>query len=316
MRRKIVVFFVKAGLVFCLVIAFLFGVVTPQYSLGFNAALVDKAARLRSLQGPKIVLIGNSNLVFGIDSPRLEEAFGMPVVNMGLHGGVGNAFHEAMAKLNVRAGDIYIVCHTEYDDLDTIDDPSLAWLALENHFNLWPLLRPRDVPSMFHAFTAYLRKALDLWADGTGNQATEDCYSRLAFNEYGDDVYPRPVRPYSMEIDFASQEVPSVGEVTVRRLNALNGYLTSRGATLLVAGYPIANGEYTPSVADYEAFQEALEAALDCPVISYFPDYMLDYDYFYDTIYHLTDDGVHMRTSLLIEELDVWMERNGEINPS
>ena len=43
---------------------------------------------------------------FGFNSEEIEEAMGMPVVNMGLHGGMGNAFHEEMGKLNVQPGRI------------------------------------------------------------------------------------------------------------------------------------------------------------------------------------------------------------------
>ena len=308
--NKNILFFVKAALVLLLVLLFIFASVLPQYSLGFNASLIDKAARLRSLEGPKIVLIGNSNLVFGINSKAIEQAFDMPVVNMGLHGGAGNAFHEEMAKLNVHPGDIYIISHTNYDDQDNIENTSVAWLSLENQFDLWTLIRPKDIPGMAKAFSSHLRKALALWASGTGNQATEDCYSRLAFNEYGDNVYPRPATDRAAVMGFESQTVPEVGELTTARLNALGDYLAARGATLLIAGYPIANGEFTPTVAEYEAFQEELASMLDYPVISYFPNYMFDYSYFYDTIYHLTDDGVDMRTMTLIEELDVWMMRN------
>lgn len=46
-------------------------------------------------------------MAFGFQSEQIEEAFGLPVVNLGLHGGLGNAFHEEMAKINVCEGDIY-----------------------------------------------------------------------------------------------------------------------------------------------------------------------------------------------------------------
>ena len=50
------------------------------------------------IEEPKIILIGNSNLAFGIDSEKIENSVGMPVVNLGLHGSLGNEFHESMAK--------------------------------------------------------------------------------------------------------------------------------------------------------------------------------------------------------------------------
>lgn len=308
---KCTMFFCKVVLVLTLVLGFLFCIVMPQYTQSFTAALLDKVDRLISIEGPKIVLIGNSNLVFGIDSTKIEEAFGMPVMNMGLHGGLGNAFHEQMALLHVQPGDIYIVSHTEYDDNDQITDPSLAWITLENHFPLWKLLRMKDIPTMVDAFSTYVKKALDLWAEGTGNVYDKPMYGRSDMNMYGDNTYPRPSRDALMMLPFEEQVIPGIGEQCVDRLNALNKALTEKGATMLVAAYPIASGEFTPLVSDYDAFTEALVEALDAPVISYFSDYMMDYEYFYDTMYHLTNSGVTVRTNLLIDDIRFWMEEQG-----
>lgn len=108
---------------FCVILGlclFFVGIIMPQYEYSYNAALLDKIARLESIQEPKIVLVGNSNLPFGIKSELIEEAFHMPVVNMGMQGSLGNAFHEEMAKINVQNGDIIILFHTEFSDNDAI----------------------------------------------------------------------------------------------------------------------------------------------------------------------------------------------------
>ncbi len=81
----------------------------PQYLNNYMAALIDKNERLCSIDEPKIVLVGNSNLAFGINSAMIEEAFSMPVVNMGMHGGIGNPFNEQAAVQNVHEGDIVIL---------------------------------------------------------------------------------------------------------------------------------------------------------------------------------------------------------------
>ena len=96
----------------CTVIGFVLWIMTgmfiigSQHEDGYCASLIDKAARLESINDPKIILVGNSNLSFGMDSRRVQEALNMPVVNLGLHGGLGNAFHEDIAKLNINSGDI------------------------------------------------------------------------------------------------------------------------------------------------------------------------------------------------------------------
>ena len=265
--------------------ALFFYKITPQYETGYNASILDKSARLNSINGPKIVLIGDSNVSFGFQSDLIEQAYGIPVVNMGLHGGLGNAFHEEMAKMNVQEGDIYVICHHTFADNGKIDDTELAWITLENHFDLWSLPSVQDIPGMAKAFPSYIKKASVLWAKELINpeaaksaDAAEaaTCYSRSAFNQYGDDIFPRENGTFT----FTTQSVPEMNDTCINRLNRLNAYLAERGATMVVAGYPIGKGEFTPPEEEYVAFQQKLSDRLDCQVISDYRDYFFDYSYF------------------------------------
>ena len=300
--KRNIVFLLKLVAAICLLAGYIYHVL-PQYENGYNASLIDKVERLESIDGPKIVLLGHSSLAFGIDSERIEEAFGMPVVNMGLHGGNGNAFHEEMAKYNVAQGDIYIICHSDYDDDNVIQDAMTAWSSIENHLNLWKILRVNDIGTMAKAFPIYLKHCLGYHSAGTGNQDPGGLYARSAFNEYGDVALLREGNQYTFEGEVVP---PGIGDAAVDRINELNGYLTKRGATLLVAGYPIGNGNVTAEAAEFEAFQEQLADRLDCPVISNYADYMFDYRYFYDTNLHLNTEGVALRTGQLISDIKRW----------
>lgn len=302
-RKKLV--FIYKLLLFTILVGGYLNHIMPQYDGKYTSALIDKVKRLESIQEPKIVLLGDSNLSFGMDSAMLEESMGMPVVNMGLHGGIGNAFHEEMAKINTQKGDIYILCHTDFGDNDTIEDPTLAWLALENHYYLWKILRPKDILPMIKAFPNYLKKCLNLYVSNTGNQDIGDEYSRSGFNEYGDVSILRE----KSTVDFNSLiEPPSINDITINRINKLNKWLNQQGATLLIAGYPIGNGDMTVDSAEYINFQTDLAARLDCTVISDYTDYMFDYSYFYDTYFHLTSEGAVLRTQQLIADLQHWKE--------
>lgn len=55
-------------------------------------------------------------------------------------------------------------------------------------------------------------------------------------------------------------------------VNIYEEYVASKGATLLVVGYPIAEYEYTPPKEKYIDFQKELARQLDCPVISDYID--------------------------------------------
>lgn len=303
--KKIISLFCMLLLLLATFLFFVLSIV-PQYSNEYTASLLDKMERLESIKEPKIVLIGNSNLAFGIDSSRIEEAFGMPVVNMGLHGSLGNAFHEEMAKINVHEGDIIIIAHTTYYDDGKIGDPVLAWITLENHWNLWKLVEPKMYLQMVQSFPTYLKRAIKLWQSGTGNQVPASIYARTSFNEYGDVMK----RFDDVKLQFDGNVImPAVGGKAPDRLNRLNQYITDRGAAMLIAAYPIIDGAYTPDRQLYEEFQTELEASMDAPVISDYTDYFLEEKYFYDRNYHLNLEGVAIRTELLINDLKQWMEK-------
>ena len=298
----------KMLLMFGIVLFIIFSFI-PTYTGSFCASLIDKVNRLESIEEPKIVLIGDSNLAYGIDSQLIEEQIGMPVVNMGLHGGLGNVFHEQMAKLNVCEGDIYVVCHSNYYDMGIIDNYALAWLTIENHPRLWRILRTEDVWPMMKDFPIYLKKSIAREMDGTRNQ--ED--GRSLFNEYGDRCDERTeTQPGIFDKDLA-YVVPYVTDETMARLNELSEYLSERGAELVIAGFPIADGEKTPKEPSVQDFQEGLEQRAKFPIISDFEDYKFEYKYFYNSTLHLTDEGTKLRTEQLIKDLKKYMEQKNEI---
>ena len=109
---KIIGFLVIIGAIGIICSMFVFGVVAPQYSMNYNSSINEKIDRLNSIEESKIILVGNSNVAFGFDSEKIQKEIGMPVVNLGLHGGLGNYFHEQMAKENIQVGDIVVLCHT------------------------------------------------------------------------------------------------------------------------------------------------------------------------------------------------------------
>lgn len=304
------IFMIKLFVAFMLLLGYVYHVL-PQYEQGYNASLIDKVNRLESFEEPKIVLLGNSNLTFGINSELLEKAMRMPVVNMGLHGGNGNAFHEEMAKYNVTSGDVYVLCHSAYNDKNLILEPSTAWITIENHFHLWKILRASDVTIMAKSFPVYLKKSLNLYSSGTGNQDPSGVYARSAFNEFGDVAILREGNQYTFEKEVGA---PEIGDISIKRINKLNEYLTERGAFLVVASYPIGNGRVTADASEFINFQEQLAEKLDCPVISNYVDYMFDYSYFYNTNVHLNSKGAALRTAQLISDMKRWQETRVDAN--
>lgn len=304
--KKRVVFFTKCLVILALITVFCFVIVMPQYLLNYQASLIDKNERLCSIDEAKIVLVGNSNWAFGVDSQKLEEAMGMPVVNMGMHGGIGNPFNEQAAVQNIHEGDIVIISYSNFADGDIIKNPELAWITIENHPALWKYIRPKDWPDMIKAYPTYLKDCLDLWSQGIGNMDSGTEYSRLQFNEYGDNIYDRPALVVSDE-ELAEAHIPEIGDETIDRLNKLNQTLQEKGATLLVTPYPTPVTAHTPPTEEYVAFSDQIEERLDFPLIGRYEDYRMDKNLFYNTYLHLNNEGKQLRTQMLIGDLQEYL---------
>lgn len=294
---------ISFGILFC----FDLFIVGNQYQNNYQASTLDKMNRLATVEGPKIILVGNSNLAFGLNSEMIEERFGMPVVNLGLHGALGNTFHENMIRGHISEGDIVILCHTDYSDDGRLGDLGLAWITIEKNFEIWNLIPIIEIPGMIKAYPRYALKCLGMWLRGNGNEDSDSSYSRNAFNEYGDIVYkPDYDTNTTLEEFISGVYPPEINETCIYRINELNSYVLDCGGTLLVAGYPIGQGQYTADEAEFQSFENNLREMLDCPVISTYTDYFIPYEYFYNSRMHLTNEGAIIRTEQLIEDLENW----------
>lgn len=301
---RVLAFLVVLALGPALLFCFTSFVVGDQYSDSYMGAIHDKINRMQMLPSPKIILLGNSNLAFGINSKMIEEELGMPVVNLGLAGGMGNAFCENVVKLGLQAGDIVVECPSKFSDEDVISDPVLYWSVLENNWYLYQLPRIKDIKTLVSAYPKYAFYAIKRWL-GYSEGTAQSAYLRSAMNEYGD-IY---LRPEGITYEFTQPVKAGKADAAfVERVNEFNEYVLSKGAKLVLAGYPIGQGEWTDPVENFDAFQEKLKSELDCPVISDYKDYLIPYEYFFDTNLHLTEEGAAMRTNQLIEDLKNWMQ--------
>jgi len=302
---KIFAFLGTLSIVCMLLITLDIFVVKNQYTQNYQASIIDKINRLETIESKKIVLVGNSNLAFGIRSDMIEEAFGIPVVNLGLHGGMGDKFHENMVKGNLRDGDIVVYCSTDYYSDGCNRDNALTWITLEKHIRFWSFLDEQEKGEMLKAYPYYAYCCLTKWATFTGNKPGNDSYSRTAFNVYGDIVYKPLADKRDGERLFGSavRTAPTLGRAYVERVNAFNEYVTAQGAELFVVANPIGYHKQKPNELSFNEFQAKLKNSLDCKFISNFTDYFYPSDYFYDTVNHLTEEGAKYRTKQLIEDL-------------
>ena len=178
--------FIKIGILFVMlctgVIIF---VLLPLPEHSFNAAIIDKHQLLEKTESPRIILVGGSNVAFGIDSAAIQSRFNIPVVNLGLHAGfgLGRILDDALPFLH--PGDILVIIPEYIHFSDTWNGEAQAYELIFDFGQKRLLLSPHyRLPKGFISYILTNLKGVVRGYLPTNMLA----YSRDGFNEYGDYV--------------------------------------------------------------------------------------------------------------------------------
>lgn len=271
------------------------------------AALPDKEKELAQLGPGKIVFVGGSNLSFGLDSKTISDSLHKPVMNMGLHAGIGLEYTARNIVRFAEKGDV-IVLATEYENFYT--DNFYGEMELVSVlFGVEPEGRRMvDVRQWKHLapyIPTYSAKKLknfipSLWQ--RHKQLPVDIYHRLSFNRYGDAFihWQMPDQDY-MPCTRNSGKEKLNPEVSVF-LQQFRQDLEARGARLLML----------PPVIDREAFAaqrtmiDSVTYMLKKNDMAYIQEpvnYAFEKPYFFNSYYHLNKKGVDIRTQQVIRDL-------------
>ncbi len=307
---KTTALFIFFCIIFVIVTAIAVPLIPPQFEESFQASLLDKVERLDNTTTPKIVLVGTSQLAFGISSDILEQEFDMPVVNMGLHGGLSDKFMWDMSLPGIYEGDIVIVSTVSFGSWG--NDIELSLITLENYKHLWERLDSETIKQLLpYYYTVYPSKAVprlvfDTFIREPLGAVSDDllvmsdpAYKRNSFNEYGDNVYPRTTLDYMYTTEFLSHGGFAFNPEYMLQLSEFSKAVEDKGAKLFVITSPI----FEPGLMyDIETEQKKLEQNVP-GFISDLSSYVYPTEYFFDTAYHLTNEGADVWTAAIANDL-------------
>lgn len=282
------------------------GIIPPQYEKTYYAALELKYDRLRSVEGPRVVVIGGSSAAFGIDSKIIEKELGMPCVNFGLYAAFGLKCMLDLSLNGLNKGDIVIIT-PEYSTQMYSDYIGYSYLLQAWDSRPFVLLGlGRDYyPGLLEALPAHLAEKANFGKNGS--PVPQGVYSISAFDEYGDIVYDRSSN--TMDGMYSADNLPEISPelVTNSFADMINEYTAAakkKGAQVWFGFCPV--NELAVEQAqgiDKEGFIEALSQKLDCPIISSLDDHIMDAGYFYDSNFHMNNAGMVYNTVLLVNDI-------------
>lgn len=282
--------------------------VPDQYGNTFLAGLPVKYERLYSTEKPKVIVVGGSNVAFGMDSELMQKQLDRPCINFGLYADLGTKAMLDLSQDAIKKGDIVVICpETDPQTYSLHFDARNMWQASEQKLSMITKLPSNDIMKVIAAFPDYYKAKTDFHKTGT-TPNPEGVYRADSFNEYGDIEYKREYNSMLSFVDENKLVRLSPELITDEFASYLNDYAKEaqhRGAKVYFSFPPINAAGLTDDTTDESiyAFYTALCEKLDFDVISNINDYILDKEYFFDTNYHLNDTGVEYRTSLLSSDI-------------
>lgn len=313
---------------FCII--FIYGLFFLPTTLDSNNMLyssIDKRERLKGIEKPKMVFIAGSSMAFGLDSKVIEEQFNYPVVNMGIHAGIGLRYMILEAKPYLKKGDI-VVIGAEYEQFVVngtfYGQGTLPPLLFDIHKADYKKL---DLKSTLYLFSQIVYYDLTKIRAFVGSEkkhekidtiynkevienhkifTTENVYARDGFNKYGDIMshwnleFPNHVINEKHTINLPSDEVFDF-------LSNFKKEMDNKGIKVI----------FVPPPYHVDCFKRNQKNIMK--IAKKLEEYHLDYiappkrysfadSLFFDTMYHLTKKGVDKRTQYLIEDISKYIQ--------
>lgn len=259
-----------------------------------------KLERLRTVPGHRIVFVGGSNVGHGFDSSVIEKSLGRPVVNMGLHAGLGLVYNMKSIQDLVRAGDLVVIM-PEYEMFSGMcwgkeELVAMVMAVVPEHRRLLTMSHwMRLLPKVVSYACRKLMRPRSLYVPFKKNWNYNEWGDHMAWRSHAERLpIPLPTRVVGEDSYTGEELFPEINAfvsachensaqvIFVPPVLEHSSYVNERGLIDRIARELMQNG--TPFVAPPEALV--------------FPD-----DLFFDTGYHMNRKGVPKRMAVLISVL-------------
>lgn len=283
-----------------------------KLSTGYNSVVQTKYDNLINTKSPKIIIIGGSSAAFGINEDILEEATGLPVVNLGVHVAMGGLFNTEISKGNIKSGDIVLLGYEyQWGQHDYFHDIGVEQVmsGIDSRIDMYQYIPINKWDQIMGYLFTFASKKLR-FEPPTGT------YTRASFNEDGAMILKRD----NFVIDDYQHKIDTYGNVTGEKLvisqeskeylKKYKSYVENRGASVYFIAPPLLDEAYQDSLDKLTQMVNNEEEQIGIPYISNPIDYLFSSDFMFDTIYHCNSKGEEHRTQLLIDDLKVVLMRN------
>ena len=290
-----------------------------QQSRWVQEAYDLKESAAEEIDSQKVVIVAGSNALFGFDSEQLENHWNIPVINGGIHAGLGMPYILERSKRMLKSGDI-VLLPLEYRFYQADGKPSetLTDFILSrdrNYFYDLPILPKFQVISrisikrLINGIRLFFNKTL---------KPTKGLYGIQNINHWGDQIKLDPDKMTERELavrdQISPEEIsgPELSPDFIRTMDAYIRWADEMEICLIIL---------PPTSLYFEVYRQPPYSCFLSEIQRYYSeqnvkfagapyDYMYDVDFYYNTRYHLNSQGIAIRTDQVIRDLGETPECN------
>ncbi len=275
--------------------------VTPKAKDYYLFSKKDKDSLLEHVESPRIIFVGGSNLVFGLNSNLIKDSLDINPINAGITASVGLIYMMDNTLSRIKYGDIVVIApeYQQFFGNFAYGGNDLVRLLFDIEFSGIEKLNKKQLINVAKNSPEYF--VSKFYPSQYMNVDKNTVYSMNIFNEYGDSQFHWKIPKQ----DFSPSEL-FTHEINYSIFDELNNFSKSarnKGASVLITFPCFQSTSYEINRERIKEIEEELRKRKRNYIILgnseryKFPDSLM-----FDTPYHLLKKGVDLRTKLLIED--------------
>ena len=302
---------IQVGLLTAALILLVFLGIRPDPTHYFAGSL-RQVELLENVPSPRIILVGGSNVSFGLDAALMQKKLGLPVINDGLHAGLGVVPLKEIQQY-IREGDVIIVS-LEYNMFSHRETMAGDRAFLSDWIEYSPrrikyLLDPlAETPSIYATMLQRkVNRQVNTILLGGSLEESRGVFSGANFDGEGDFIGHLEAASVSRrKIPSVPYPVTSLQDDIFVFLEHFDRIAREKGARVYFAAPASRQSNCKATgAAPMAEFFKAFQERSSIPVLTPLEDVCLPDKYFFDSEYHLNAQGRELRTERLIEH---WLQ--------
>lgn len=278
-------------------------------------AYQKKKSLSQQIQGKKVLIVSGSNALFGIDSKLLSKHFKLPVLNYGVNAGIELPLILHLAKRAINPGDIVLAPleYTMYLHDSKLGMQVIDYLLAREPSFFWKLSFGEQLYLLSHIT---LKRVVQGYNYQGGEPITKGLYGAHHIDHYGDQINTslKFKEPYMQDVILKHQENPErygdiffTNKLGWKYLEEFMKWANSNHVKIIfIPSTQMKDNSYFTNSKE-KIFYENIAKEVRKRGWNYLGNpynYMYKSSFYFNTNFHLTEQGRKIRTEQIIKDID------------